>query len=115
MGWPKNDTTPLENVEGVPSVYGGTIPAEIWHTFMMNAMQGLPPQPFPVATFDSAHSIGPSIAVPSPTPSPVVTPTHTPTPTPTETPKPTHSPSPTASPSPTESPSATETPTPSPP
>jgi penicillin-binding protein 1A len=116
MGWPDNDTTPLENIEGVPSVYGGTIPAAIWHTFMLNAMQGLPPQPFPVATFDSAHSIGPSISVAAPTPSPVVvSPTGTPTPTPTETPKPTRSPSPTAPPSPSESPSPTETPTPSPP
>jgi len=115
MGWPKNDTTPLANVEGVPSVYGGTIPAEIWHTFMMNAMQGLPPQPFPVPTFDSAHSIGPTISVPSPTPSPTAPPSESPTPTPTQTPKPTHSPSPTASPSPSGSPSPTETPTPSPP
>jgi penicillin-binding protein 1A len=114
MGWPDNDTTPLENVEGVPSVYGGTIPAEIWHTFMMNAMQGLPPQPFPTPTFDSAHSIGPTISVPSPTPLPTAPPSM-PTPTPTESPKPTHSPSPTASPSPSGSPSPTQTPTPSPP
>jgi penicillin-binding protein 1A len=105
MGWPANDTTSLENVEGVPSVYGGTIPAEIWHTFMMNAMQGLPPQPFPVPTFDSAHSIGPTISVASPTPSPTAPPSVTPSPTPTETPKPTKSPSPTGTPSATESPS----------
>jgi membrane peptidoglycan carboxypeptidase len=115
MGWPDDDTTPLENIEGVPSVYGGTIPAEIWHTFMLNAMQGLPAQPFPTATFDSAHSIGPTISVASPAPSPTyVPPTESPTPSPTGTPKPTHSPSPTEEPSPTESPSSTGTPSPSP-
>jgi penicillin-binding protein 1A len=115
MGWPKNDTTSLENIEGVPSVYGGTIPAEIWHTFMLNAMQGLPAQPFPVPTFDSAHSIGPTISVAPPPPSPTYTPpTASPTPSATETPEPTKSPSPTEEPSPTESPSPTETPTPSP-
>jgi penicillin-binding protein 1A len=115
MGWPDNDTTPLENIEGVPSVYGGTIPAAIWHTFMMNAMDGLAPQPFPVPTFDSAHSIGPSISVAAPAPSPTyVPPTESPTPSPTGAPEPTKSPSPTETPSPTESPSPTETPTPSP-
>jgi penicillin-binding protein 1A len=115
MGWPDNDTTPLENVEGVSSVYGGTIPAEIWHTFMLNAMQGLPAQPFPTATFDSAHSIGPTISVAPPTPSPTYAPpTESPTPSPTGTPKPTHSPSPTEEPTPTESPSPSETSSPSP-
>ena len=114
MGWPDNDTTPLENVEGVSSVYGGTIPAEIWHTFMLNAMQGLPAQPFPTATFDNAHSIGPTISVAPPAPSPTYAPpTESPTPSPTGTPKPTHSPSPTEEPTPTESPSPTETPSPS--
>ena len=29
---------PLINVEGVPVVYGGTIPAAIWHDFMLQAM-----------------------------------------------------------------------------
>jgi len=115
MGWPANDSTPLANVEGVPSVYGGTIPAEIWHTFMMNAMQGLPPEAFPVPTFDSTHSIGPTVSVASPTPSPTATPSVTPTPTPTATPKPSKSPSPSGTPSPTESPSPTGSPTPSPP
>jgi penicillin-binding protein 1A len=116
MGWPKNDTTPLENIEGVPSVYGGTIPAEIWHTFMLRAMEGLPPQPFPVPTFDSAHSIGPSISVAPPPVSPTyVPPTASPSPSPTSRPSPTKSPSPTGEPSPTESPPPTGTSSPSPP
>ncbi len=116
MGWPDSDTQPLENVEGVPSVYGGTIPAEIWHTFMSAAMQGQPPMPFPTPVFDDAHSIGPSISVAPPLPSPTVapSPTATPTPSPTETPEPTKSPSPTHTPSPTQSPPPTDTPTPSP-
>ena len=116
MGWPKSDTQPLENVEGVPSVYGGTIPAEIWHTFMSAAMQGQPPMAFPTPTFDDAHSIGPSISVAPPLPSPTVapSPTATPTPSATESPEPTKTPSPTDTPSPTESPPPTDTPTPSP-
>ena len=45
--------------------------------------------PFPTPTFDDAHSIGPSISVAPPLPSPTVapSPTATPTPSPTETPE----------------------------
>ena len=89
--WPKNDTTPLEYVEGVPSVYGGTIPAAIWHDFMTVAMQGQTPQAFPTPTFDG-YTRGPTAPVASPTPSPTATPSAPPSPT--DAPSPSKSPSP---------------------
>ena len=41
VGYPK-EQTPLLYVEGVPAVYGGTIPAAIWHDYMWQAMQLYP-------------------------------------------------------------------------
>ena len=111
MGYPQGEI-PLENVEGVPSVYGGTIPAAIWHDFMTIAMEGQTPESFPVPSFDG-HSVGPSVVVSSPTPSPI--PSATPSETPSPTPKPTHTPSPTPSPTTTPSPTSSPSPTASPP
>ena len=100
MGWPKGEI-PLQNVMGVPSVYGGTIPAGIWHDFMVAAMAGKPVETFPTPSF-AGHTIGPPtpVAAPSPPPSPTRTPTPT-TPTPSGTPTGTPTPSlpPTAVPS----------------
>jgi penicillin-binding protein 1A len=95
MGWPKSEI-PLKNVMGVPSVYGGTIPAAIWHDFMLAAMAGKPVETFPSPSF-AGHTIGPATPVSVPTPSPTPKPTPTPTPTPT---------APTGTPSPSETPSA---------
>ena len=39
VGYPQGEI-PLRDIEGVPAVYGGTIPAAIWHDFMAAAMQG---------------------------------------------------------------------------
>ena len=102
MGYPEGEI-PLTNVEGVPSVYGGTIPAEIWHNYMTIAMQGQKPLPFPQPDFTQWASPSPSYA-PPPSPSP----------SPSPSPKPTHSPKPTESPSPTESPTPTGSPSPLP-
>jgi penicillin-binding protein 1A len=46
IGYPHNER-PLVNVEGVPAVFGGSLPAQIWHTFMASATQSLPIQTFP--------------------------------------------------------------------
>jgi membrane peptidoglycan carboxypeptidase len=108
VGWPEGEI-PLQNVEGVPSVYGGTIPAAIWHDFMSVAMQGLTPEQFPVPSFDG-YTLGPAVSVASPTPSPLVTATPSPKQTRSPSPKPSESPSP----SPTTSPSTTASPTSSP-
>ncbi len=46
MGYGNNETTPLRNIKGVNPVYGGTIPAQTWHNFMMQALSGVPPSDF---------------------------------------------------------------------
>jgi membrane peptidoglycan carboxypeptidase len=50
----KNALIPMYNVHGVERVYGGTIPATIWHDFMSEATRGMavvgfPPAPPPEA------------------------------------------------------------------
>jgi len=102
MGWPAGEIS-LQDVEGVSSVYGGTIPAAIWHDFMSVAMQGKPAVAFTVPSF-AGKTVGPSRTV-YPSPSPTASPSASPTPTP--------SPRPSRSPSPSPSPSMEPTPTPS--
>ncbi|HZT84278.1 MAG TPA: transglycosylase domain-containing protein [Gaiellaceae bacterium] len=46
IGYPKGEI-PLQNVEGVYQVAGGTLPAEIWHDFMGPAVGNLPVENFP--------------------------------------------------------------------
>ena len=121
MGWPAGEI-PLVNVEGVSSVYGGTIPAAIWHDFMSVAMQGKPVVPFTVPSF-AGKTVGPSRTV-YPSPSPTVNPCAAPSgsagsgqacgsPSSTRSPTPTPRPSRSPSPSPTASPSTEPSPTPS--
>jgi penicillin-binding protein 1A len=106
IGYPKGEI-PLENVEGYSAVYGGTIPALIWHDFMLKATEGMAIQEFPAPSFDGYTTGAPT---PPPSPSPLESPK------PTQSPSPTPSPSPSPIPSPTESvpPSPTLVPTPSP-
>ena len=37
---------PLDNVEGLAAVFGGSIPAEIWHDFMTAALANAPVRQF---------------------------------------------------------------------
>ena len=106
IGYPKGEI-PLENVEGYSAVYGGTIPALIWHDFMLKATERMPVQEFPTPSFEG-YTTG------APTPPPAPSPSESPEPT--RTPSPTPSPSASPIPSPTESlpPSPTLLPTPSP-
>ena len=106
IGYPKGEI-PLENVEGYSAVYGGTIPALIWHDFMLKATERMPVQEFPTPSFEG-YTTGAPTPPPSPSPSGSPEPTRTPSPTP--------SPSPSPIPSPTESlpPSPTLLPSPSP-
>jgi penicillin-binding protein 1A len=92
MGYPKNELTSMVNVEGVYHVFGGTIPAMIWHDFMTAAMAGQPVKEFATPDF-TGYNVNPPGSV-SPTPSP------TPAPSPSPSPKPPPPPSPSASPSP---------------
>jgi penicillin-binding protein 1A len=72
VGYPQGEI-PMECVEGVCPVFGGTIPAAIWHDFMTVAMQGLPVESFTTPSFEG-HTVGPETPVYSPTPSPTPTP-----------------------------------------
>ena len=42
MGHLTSNTTPLQGVDGVGCVYGGTLPAKTWGDYMGNALQGVP-------------------------------------------------------------------------
>jgi penicillin-binding protein 1A len=110
VGYPKGEI-PLQYVEGYSAVFGGTIPALIWHDFMLKATANMEVVDFPTPSY-SGYTRGPVSPVPTPAPSksPKPSPT-TPSPTPSPTPPPSPSPSPTGSPSP----SPTGTPSPSPP
>jgi penicillin-binding protein 1A len=50
VGYPRSETS-LVNIEGFGAVFGGTIPAEIWHTFMTTATANMPVLSFPYPHF----------------------------------------------------------------
>jgi penicillin-binding protein 1A len=83
MGYQKSQR-PMHNVEGVPNVFGGSIPAQIWNDFMTQALAKVPPKDFPTPSF-AGYNKKPQGAV-SPTPSP--------SPSPSPSPKPSISPTP---------------------
>jgi penicillin-binding protein 1A len=57
VGYPGGEI-PLLNVEGVGSVAGGTLPAEIWHDFMGPAVENLPVIPFPTPNLTGTQITG---------------------------------------------------------
>ncbi len=106
VGFPR-EQIPLTYIEGYSSVYGGTIPANIWHDYMLEATQIYAPNggdAYP--TPDFTGTLGSDNPVASPTPPPPPTPSETPDPTPSETPDPTPSetPDPSGTPSPSDAP-----------
>jgi 1A family penicillin-binding protein len=110
VGYPKG-TRPMRDVAGFPEVYGGTIPALIWHDFMTEATAGMPVAGFPSVSYQI-------YADPAPTPIPSAAPSLTPEPSPSASAEPSPSaspkPSPTAEPSPEPSPSPAPSSSPSP-
>jgi penicillin-binding protein 1A len=112
LGYPDGER-PMESVEGVSPVYGGTIPASIWHDYMLQAVEalGIEPTEFPVPD-ESGHDKGPE--TPAPAAPPAEAPSATDEPSPTEDPGPTDEPSPSEEPPPTDEPSPTEEPSPGP-
>jgi penicillin-binding protein 1A len=109
MGYPKGEI-PMDSVEGVAPVYGGTIPAAIWHDYMTAAVTelGIPSTDFPKPSL-AGYDKGPisSVAPPTtPSTGPTTAPSSTEGPSPTDEPSPTDDPSPTDSPSPSDSPSS---------
>ena len=67
VGYPSANT-PMHDINGVPSVSGGTIPARIWHDVMSAASADLPAQPFPDPLPLSPSTRSPAPTAPSPTP-----------------------------------------------
>ncbi|HET9116141.1 MAG TPA: transglycosylase domain-containing protein [Gaiellaceae bacterium] len=57
VGYPGGEI-PLQNVEGVYQVAGGTLPAEIWHDYMGPAVANLPVRNFPTPTITGTQING---------------------------------------------------------
>jgi penicillin-binding protein 1A len=57
VGYPGREV-PLENIEGFAQVFGGSIPAEIWHDFMSSALWRQPVRNFALPSSDSSSSLG---------------------------------------------------------
>jgi penicillin-binding protein 1A len=101
VGYP-DGSRPMRDVEGIPEVYGGTIPATIWHDFMTEATAGMRVVGFPPASYEIYADPPP----PPPAPSAVPEPSPEPKPSPSAQPSPSAEPSPSPEPSPTEPPSS---------
>jgi membrane peptidoglycan carboxypeptidase len=56
---------PMYNIEGYPEVFGGTLPALIWHDFMVSATANMPIRPFPTPSH-----VGYTVQAPTPPPAP---------------------------------------------
>jgi penicillin-binding protein 1A len=56
VGYPRGEI-PLLGIEGVGSVAGGTLPAEIWHNFMAPAVAKLPVKDFPTPDLNGGSLI----------------------------------------------------------
>ena len=58
MGYSGSQTEALRHIHGVDKVYGGTIPAQTWHDFMVEALKDVPvtdfEQPAPVKPLQQA-------------------------------------------------------------
>jgi penicillin-binding protein 1A len=57
VGFPAGEIS-MYNVEGVPTVFGGTLPAEIWRDFMEPAVSPLAVKSFPTPTFGGSYITG---------------------------------------------------------
>jgi len=115
VGYPKGEI-PMHNVEGFPDVFGGSIPAEIWHDFMAKAVRTMPVRGFPEPSL-TGYDVKPAAIAPlPPPPGPAPNPSTSP-PNPGPSPSPQHcatwphcKPKPAPNPSPTTTPSASEAP-----
>lgn len=60
VGYPHRET-PMNYVEGYAPVYGGTIPAAIWHDFMTAALWDVPVESFPTPTITGTVHYAPNL------------------------------------------------------
>jgi penicillin-binding protein 1A len=68
VGYPQGEI-PMTNVEGFPEVFGGSIPALIWHDFMATALERVP-----VGSFAMPYTPAPVVQPPAPPPTTTTTP-----------------------------------------
>lgn len=88
MGYRKHEL-PMTSVQGVSPVFGGTLPADIWHDFMTAASDlGWSGDEFPKADHDGYDRETPFTPDPDPTPVPTDPPSETETPAPEDSPLP---------------------------
>jgi membrane peptidoglycan carboxypeptidase len=111
VGYP-DGARPMRDVGGYPEVYGGTIPARIWHDFMTEATVGMPVMGFPPASYEvyadpppPPPPLAPSPSTAPAEPSPSAPPSPSPQPSPSASPDAAPTPEPPPSPSPSTSPS----------
>ncbi len=90
---------PMHDIGGFTNIYGGTIPALIWHDFMSLATANDPIEDFPTPSFEG-KDLSPFEPDPEPTGSPSPLPSPSPSPSPEPSPEPSLSPSPDPSESP---------------
>jgi penicillin-binding protein 1A len=64
VGYPQAEL-PLLNIDGFPQVFGGSVPALIWHDFMVPALRGVPVRPLPTVT---PSDLGAAPVAPAPAP-----------------------------------------------
>jgi penicillin-binding protein 1A len=55
VGYPGREVS-LENIEGFPQVFGGSIPAEIWHDFMTSALWRQPALDFAMPSYSETST-----------------------------------------------------------
>jgi penicillin-binding protein 1A len=68
VGYPQGEI-PMTNVEGFPEVFGGSLPALIWHDFMATALARVP-----VRNFAIPYTPAPVVQPPAPPPTTTTTP-----------------------------------------
>ena len=112
VGYP-NESRPMRDVAGFSEVYGGTIPAQIWHDFMTEATTGMRVVGFRPGSYEIYADPPPPTPSPEPLPSAEPSPATDPEPAPSPSPEPSPPPSPEPSPKPDPSPSPVPSPSPS--
>ncbi len=113
VGYP-NGSRPMRDVAGFSEVYGGTIPAQIWHDFMTEATAGMRVVGFRPGSYEIYADPPPPAPSPEPLPSAEPSPATEPEPAPSPSAEPSSSPSPQPLPEPPPQPSTSSLPSPSP-
>lgn len=110
---PNGEELEMKDIAGLREVTGGSLPVQVWTSYMRAALAGVPVERFPEPAYVNKDAAPPTPSeAPSPSESPAPTEAPAPKPSPTPTPTPTPTPSPTETPTPTPSPTVTPSLTP---